>query len=839
MELPKAYDSKSAEPKWQKYWEEKGIYKFDIDNEDKEIYSVDTPPPTISGRMHIGHAFSFSQQDFIVRYKRMRGYNVFYPFGTDDNGLATEKLVQKHRNVNLRKVPREEAIKICLDYLEEERPKFINDWKSIGMSCDFSLSYTTIDSHSRKISQRTFLRLAKKGLAYRKEGPIMWDRVFQSAIAQAELEDKKQTSYLNYIKARVKGEKGTFLIYATTRPELLFGCVGMSVEEQGKYVKLRVGSEIWITGKKTYREKFKEFDYEIIGEILGKDLIGKKVIIPISNNEVEVDHDESVAADYGTGIVYFCTYGGFECVEWMARRPHKKPINILNKDGTLNEKNKKYNGLLTNEARKKIIVDLEKEGSLVKKEQIEHIVNVGERSGAEVEYIVSKQWYIKYLDKKSLFLEAGSALNWYPKHMKHRLDNWIKGLNWDWSISRQRHYGVPIPVWYDKKGNIYYADESQLPVDPVKDRPLGVSEDIELIPETDVFDTWFTSASTPQIAIELMPKHVQKKLFPMDLRPQAHDIINFWLFYTLAKSRLLYGKNPWKNVIISGWALDPHGRKMSKSKGNVVAPQDMIEKYSADSLRFWAAGSKLGEDMPFQEKDLKTGKKIVTKLWNASKFVLMHLEGFEYEKHDLFPVDKWLLSKLQKLVKACTAHFDNYEYSKAKLEAESFFWNDFCANYLEIVKDRLYNPEKYPEAAKKSAQYVLYESLLTILKLFAPIMPYITEEIYSLYFAKKENKPSIHVSSWPEYSEALVDEAIEKTGDLVMEIISAVRKYKSDKSISLKEEIGVISIDCPDSFRKEIEPFINDIKSVARAKEIEFGRGNIELSNSSVKIGIF
>ena len=831
MDLPDKYNPKESEPKWQKFWETKKIFEFDIKDNKKEVYSVDTPPPTISGNMHIGHAFSFSQQDFIVRYQRMKGKNVFYPFGTDDNGLATEKLVQKNKKVNLRKIPREEAIRICLEYLEEERPKFIQDWKNIGMSCDFNIKYSTIDDHSRKTSQKTFLELIKKGLAYRKEGPIMWDCVFQSAIAQAELEDKKLKSNLTYIKARFEDSKDTYLLYATTRPEMLYGCVGMSVEDKGDYVTLKVGNEFWVTGKKTYQEKFKDFKYKLEGELKGKDLIGKKVVIPISNNIVEIDHDISVAADYGTGVVYFCTYGGLECVEWMTRRPKLEPISVLNKDGTLNEKNKGYEGLSTLEARKKVIEDLEKQGHLIKKEAIEHIVNIGERSGVEVEYIISKQWYIKYLDRKEDFLVAGSKLNWFPEHMKHRLNNWIKGLNWDWSISRQRHYGVPIPVWYDKKGNIYYADESQLPVDPTKDRPKGVSKNLELIPEHDVFDTWFTSGSTPFIAIGLMPKNVQKKLFPMNLRPQAHDIINFWLFYTLAKTQLLHGVNPWENVIISGWALDPHGRKMSKSKGNVVSPQLMIDKFSADALRYWSSGSKLGDDMPFQEKDLLTGNKTVNKIWNASKFALMHLEDYKFEKHELEVMDKWALTKLQKLIKSATVSFDNYEYSKAKQETDIFFWQIFCDNYLEIIKDRLYNADNYPKNARTSAQFVLYEIVLNVIKLFAPIMPYITEEIYQIYFSEKEKKRSIHVSNWPIYNKELVDDIAEKTGDMVIEIIAKVRKFKSEKSLSLKQDISLLVINCSNDDRIMLETVLNDLKAVTRAKEIEFGESTeFELS---------
>src|SRR3989344_4589899 len=438
----------------------------------------------------------------------------------------------------------------------------------------------------------------------------------------------------------------------------------MSIETAGKYIKIKVGNETWITGAATYQEKFKDFKYKVVEQLLGKDLIGKKVTIPFSNRVVPISYDISVKADYGTGIVYYCTYGGLDCVEWMARHSEAKPINILNKDGTLNEKNQKYAGKLTADARKEVIADLEAQHELIKKEEIEHIVNVGERSGAEVEYIISKQWYVSYLDKKEQFLEASAQLQWHPEHMKHRLDNWIKGLNWDWGFSRQRNFGIPIPVWYDKQGKVYYADEKQLPVDPVKDRPLHAPKEVELIPETDVFDTWFTSASSPFLAINLVEgKPIYQRLFPMSLRPQGHDIINFWLFYTMAKTQLVHHANPWNEVTISGFVLDPKGEKMSKSKGNVIAPQEVIKKFSADAMRFWAATSKLGEDLPYQEKDVLTGQKFVTKLWNASKFALLHLEDNDDtgKERKVTPVfDRWLLSKLHKVIKESTHSFEHH-----------------------------------------------------------------------------------------------------------------------------------------------------------------------------------
>lgn len=846
MELPKAYDSHESEKKWHKFWQDNNIYKFD-ENTKKEIYSIDTPPPTMSGHMHIGHAFSFSQQDFIARYKRMKGMEVFYPFGTDDNGLATIKLVQKEKKLDVKKLSREDEIKVCIDYVNENKNAFIQDWKDIGMSCDFDICYSTIDDNSRKISQKTFLDLYKKGLIKRREGPIMWDRVFQTAIAQAELEDLKRTSYLNYIKAKIVDSENTYLIYATTRPELLFGCVGINVEDAGKYVKIKTNNEYWITGKNTLEEKYKGLDYEIVEELTGQDIIGEKAIIPISKIIVEITHDISVKADFGTGVVYYCTYGGLDCIEWMARHPHIKPISLLDKAGKLNEKSGKYFGLIASaEGRTEIIKDLEQEGHLIKKEKIEQVVNVGERSGAEVEYIVSKQWYVNYLDKREYFFEQAEKLNWHPAHMRSRLENWIKGLNWDWGFSRQRHYGIPIPVWYcEDCGEIIIANEDQLPIDPAKTGPLSNKclrcGSKNITPETDVFDTWFTSASTPHLAIDLVKnEETRKKLFPMNLRPQAHDIINFWLFYTMAKNNLLHNINPWHDVMISGWALDPNGKKMSKSKGNVVDPKIVLEKYSADTLRFWAAGSKLGEDLPYMEKDLVTGKKIVTKLWNASKFAITHLEDYDLKSpKTLLPIDKWLLSKLNKIIRISTDSFDNYEYSKAKSETEKFFFHTLCDNYLEIVKDRLYNPDVYGNDARQSAQYTLYTAFSSVLKLFAPIMPFITEEAYHLYFAATENQKSIHNSSWPYFNEEMINEQMENIGDITVDIISAIRKYKSDNQMSLKDELSALTISCSDTDKKFIEQVLDDLRAATKAKDIIFGDdAEIECSSFKIKVGI-
>lgn len=835
MELPQRYDPKEAEPKWQKYWADNAIFKFDP-HSTKPIYSIDTPPPTVSGKMHLGHAFSYSQGDFIARYQRMKGKNVFYPFGTDDNGLATERLIEKTKNVVSKKMERDVFIKLCLETLEEIRPAFVQDWKRIGISCDFSIFYSTINDHCQKISQKSFVELYKKGRIYQKKAPIIFCPACKTAIAQVEMEDVEKNTTLNYIKAKI--ETGEYIIYATTRPELHPGCVGISLDEQGDYVTVqRDNGQKWIISQDAVEKMNPEFPMKVLKKFKGKELVGKKVDIPFSQNPVPVTHDVSAKTGYGSGIVFYCTYGGLDCVEWMARHPDVKPILIMDESGRYNDLSP-YKGMTSMDARKAVLEDLEKKGVLLKKEPLHHTVNVHERCGTDIEYVATKQWFVKYLDLREKFLEAGAQLHWYPAHMKVRYDNWIKGLNWDWCISRQRHFGVPIPVWYDERGEIILPDENQLPVDPLKDKPKSYKG--KVIPEKDVLDTWATSSMTPQLAIQLFDdEKLKKKLFPMSLRPQAHDIITFWLFNTLVKSQLHYGVNPWKDVVISGHAQDPHGKKMSKSKGNVIEPQVMVDKYSADALRFWAAGSKLGDDLPFMEKDLMTGQKFITKLWNASKFSVMHLEDYkEAVVTEVF--DRWILSKLQKLIQECTNSFEGYEYSKTKAEVEKFFWHIFCDQYLEIVKDRLYNGSIRGMDSRASAQQGLYVTLASLLKMIAPVMPHIAEEIYQLYFAQREGCKSVHVSSWPGYNPTSIDEKAELVGDVGVDIINTVRKFKSERQLSLKEELAeIVLVSEEKEFKEMIQSIAQDLCFVLNAKKISFaGETNLETQMFKVKIGI-
>ncbi len=794
---------KKIEEKWKEFWEKEKIYKFDSKSK-KKVFSVDTPPPTVSGKMHIGHAASFAQTDFIVRFMRMRGKEIFYPFGTDDNGLPTERLVEKEKNVKSKEMSRDKFIKLCMDFLKKERPKFVQDWKDIGISCDWDFSYSTIDEHSRKISQGSFLDLYKKGRMERRDAAAMWCPECRTGIAQVEVEDKEIDSTFNDIVFKIKEEgKEKDLIISTTRPELLPACVAIFYHPDDKRYK-----------------KYK----------------GKKAKVPIFNFEVPILEDKRAQMDKGTGIVMCCTFGDQTDMEWQ--KAHNLPIKMaIDEKGIMTKIAGKYQGMKIKEARKKIIEDLKNTKLLINQKPIKHVVNVHERCGTEIEFVKSKQWFVKYLDLREKMLKWGKELNWFPEFMRHRYNNWVNGLQWDWLISNQRHFGVSFPVWYCKKcGEIIIADEKQLPVDPLKDKPLvkkcSKCKSKEFVPEKDVLNTWFTSSMTPQIAIKLTNEKAQKKLFPMTLRPQAHDIISFWLFNTVLKSQLHFKKNPWKDVAISGF-VTLKGEKMSKSKGNIVRPQEVLETYGADALRFWAASSKLGRDFDYQEHEVISGKKLITKLLNASKFVFMNLEDYDGKKpKQLEKIDELFLKKLDTLIENVTSRFENYDYSKAKKDIDTFFWKYFCDNYLEIVKKRIYN-EKGDK--KKSAQYVLYKSLLAVLKLIAPIMPFVTEEIYQEYFKKYEKDKSIHVSKWPETRKQKKEKSIVKKyekgelgwdkWDLLASIISKIRQEKTKAKKSMNAEI-ILTLNRINY--KDLKDVLQDLKDVINAKEIKQGKFNVD-----------
>jgi len=726
------------------FWEKEKIYKFDVKSK-KKIFSIDTPPPTVSGAMHIGHAFSYAQQDFIIRFWRMK-QGVFYPFGTDDNGLPTERLIERTNNIKSKEMSRKDFIELCLKTLKKITPGFIQDWKNLGISADYDICYSTINKNSQKISQRSFIELFKKRDIYKKDFPTIWCPECQTAIAQAELEDKEQTTLFSTLKFSVDGKD---LLIATTRPELLPACVAVFVNPKDKRYK---------------------------------NLVGKKTKVPLFNLEVPIMEDESADIEKGTGVLMVCSYGDKFDVDAIMR--HKlNPRVVLNKNGTLNIDN--YKGLKIKEARKKILEDLKKAGLVAEEKQISHIVNVHDKCGTEIEFLPTEQWFIKILDKKKKLIEQGKKIKWYPDYMFKRYKNWIDGLDWDWNISRDRHFGIPIPVWECKKcKKIILPSEKELPVDPIQIQKKCPKCKEKAIPETKVLDTWATSSMTPQITSSLINNKIK---IPYSLRPQAHDIIRTWAFYTIVKSYLHERKIPWKNVMVSGF-VKLEGEKMSKSKGNVIEPQDIMKKYGSDALRFWAAGSKLGEDLDYYEKDLIAGKRFITKLRNASRFVFMNLKNYKPKKIKLNETDRLFLSQLNNSIESCTKNFEDYEYSKVKSEAENFFWKKFCDNYLELIKNRVYNGNKQE---KESAFYTLYNSLFVILKLIAPITPFVTEEIYQDYFKKNEKLKSIHLTSWPEKFKIKSGKQDKKIFDEIMNFNSLVWKKKKEQGKNLRSEIKI------------------------------------------------
>ena len=768
------FDFKAVEKKWKTFWEKNKIYALKLG---KKAYSIDTPPPTVSGKMHMGHAYSYSQQDFIARFRRMFEGNVFYPFGTDDNGLPTEKLVEKINKIKSKKMPRTKFIELCLKTLRKITPEFIQDWKDLGVSADYNTCYSTIDDNARKISQKYFIELYKKGEIYRKEFPTIWDVHFQTPVAQAELEDKEMESLFSTLKFKVEGKD---LLIATTRPELLGACVAVFINPKDKrYVKL----------------------------------IGKEASVPLFNHNVPIIADESADMEKGTGVLMVCSYGDRFDVDAINRHSLVPKI-IISKDGKITKG--KYEGLRIKQARAKILEDLKKAKLIAEQKKISHVVNVYEKSGEEIEFLPTEQWFIKLLDKKKELIEQGKKIKWYPKYMFKRYENWVKGLEWDWSISRERHFGIPLPVWYcDKCGEVILPSDKELPVDPVETKKKCPKCKGNAIPDTRVLDTWATSSLTPQIASELTKGKIN---IPFSLRPQAHDIIRTWAFYTITRALMHEKKLPWNEMVISGFAT-LKGEKMSKSKGNVVDPRKVLDEYGADALRLWAAGPKLGTDLDYQEKDLVTGKKFVNKLLNASRFVFMNLEDFDGKKpKELLPIDELFLEVLNDVIFTTTERFKDYEYSRAKSNVEGFFWRDFCDYYLEIVKKRVYQGTGN---AKKSAQYALYQGLLTIIKMIAPIMPFITEEIYQEYFKKFEKDKSIHVSKWPGY------EINNKTGNFLNKWFAfkdLIMRIRQEKTKAKKPMNAPINLTLKDFFLLKKEGFLDDLRDVMNATEIKQGK---------------
>ncbi len=776
--LDKKYNSLEKEEKWLNYWKENKIYEFKLDQ--RKIYSIDTPPPTVNGKIHIGHIFSYSQAEMIARYKRISGYNVFYPFGFDDNGLPSERLVEKEQGKKAHEIGRENFSKLCYETTDKYETEFQDLFSRLGVSTDWSMHYKTVSPSTIKISQNSFLDLVEKGHCYHKESPALWCNECLTSIAQAELETKTIKTTFNYVNFETVEDGEKFTI-ATTRPELMPAIVCVFVNPND--------------------EK-------------NKHLIGKTAHIPVINVDVPIMCDEKAAIDKGTGIVMCCTFGDQTDIEWWKK--YNLPLKyIFTNDGKIIDSVPNYGGLKIKEARKQIVNDLQAGGYIVKIEELEHEVQTHERCGREVEYTVMKQWFIDIMSHKEDFLRIGNEINWYPSHMHNRYEEWVNNVAWDWCISRQRYFGVPFPVWYCKEcGEPIFASKEQLPVNPLTDTPLvekcskcGCKE---FIPESDVMDTWATSSVTPLINMKYGEKdNCESILKPMSLRSNASEIIRTWDFYTIVKSYYHFGIRPWDNVMISGFVMANKGEKISKSKGNSkVEPLDLIKQYSADVVRYWAASGRLGTDITYSEETLLRGKKLVNKIWNVSKLIQMHLQDYQDKDFDDFEyVDKWILGNFIKMEKEYIKYLDNYEIGLALNILEKFFWN-FCDNYIEIVKHRLYRPEEFGEKARYSGQKTVYMLLYKLLQDFSVFFPFITEEIYQdIYHDMK----SIHITEIKPLNYSFDNETL--NGDLMCEIISSVRGEKSSNNLSLKTTVKELDIDCSAGVKDAIKQSEKDFKA--------------------------
>jgi len=782
--MEKRYDFGQVEKQMQDFWEREQVYRFDK-SASGEIYSIDTPPPTVSGSLHIGHLFSYAQAEMIARFRRMQGYNVFYPFGFDDNGLPTERLVEREEQIRAGALPRSEFITKCQHTTEKYENEFKEFWKSLGFSVDWETQYQTISREVRKISQTLFLELVETGKAYTKESPVLWCVECRTSIAQAELDTADVESTFNYIPFYVDGKP---LEVATTRPELLYGCVCLFVNPND--------------------ERYMQY-------------VGKSAAVPLYDYEIPILADEKAAVDKGTGVVMCATFGDSADAEWFAEYdlPYRR---VILPDGNIADDVPLIGGLSVIAARIEIIRLLGERGLLNKSEAITHTISAHERCGRPTEIIPSRQWYIDILSQRERFLKAADEINWYPAGMKNRYVAWVDNLKWDWCISRQRYFGVPFPVWYcEGCGKPVFAKPEQLPVNPLETEFDGVCccdcGCVRFIAESAVFDTWATSSITPQIN-----ERLGLKLTPMSMRTHAHEIIRTWTFYTIVRSLYHTGFIPWRDLMICGFVLAKKGEKISKSKSNnELAPEYLIRTHSADVLRYWTAGARLGTDTFFSPDELPVSKRFITKLWNASKFAISHLQDIDMTAApELLPVDMWMIERINETVKNAAALLYEYEIGSARREIDDLFWKDFCDNYIEIVKERLYEPDTHGVEERKSGQYALYYALLSILKLYAIYAPHITEYIYQTYFRQHEKAVSIHLTQWVKPSH--IDGEILQFGENLKDVIFEMRKYKSERNLSMRAEMDVLDIRAKQRFMEWFRHTESDIKACSRAARLNY-----------------
>ena len=839
LNLPEKPALEGLEAKWIPRWEADRVYRFDRTRSRDEIFAIDTPPPTVSGSLHVGHVFSYTHTDVVARFHRMRGKAVFYPMGWDDNGLPTERRVQNYYGVRCDpslpydpafqappappkpplSVSRPNFIELCSRLTAEDEKAFEDLWKYLGLSVDWSMTYATIGRRAQRVSQVAFLELLKRGLAYQVEAPTLWDVDFRTAVAQAELEDRELPGAYHRI-AFARPDGGAVEI-ETTRPELIPACVALVAHpDDPRY----------------------------------QPLFGHHVMTPLFGARVPVRAHTLADPEKGSGIAMICTFGDITDVTWW--RELNLPVRaIVQTDGTLRpvswgapgwesedpaRAQRLYDELVrlsVTKARTKIVEQLKESGDLKGDPRpITHAVKFFEKGERPLEIVTSRQWFIRTMEFRDALIARGRELHWHPEYMRHRYENWVNGLTGDWCISRQRFFGVPFPVWYPIAADrtIDYAnpivpDESQLPIDPSTDVPPGYQAEQRGQPggfagDPDVMDTWATSSLTPQIAGGWPDdRDLFDRVFPMDVRPQGHDIIRTWLFTTVLRAELGHGSLPWTNTAISGFITDPDRKKMSKSKGNVVTPMGLLQEHGSDGVRYWAASARPGGDAIFEAAEMKVGRRLAIKLLNASRFALGSASPQGAISH---PVDCAMLRNLASLVDEATANFEAYDYARVLQRTEEFFWR-FCDDYLELVKGRRYGEQG--EAAAASANSALVAALSVLLRLFAPFLPFVTEEVWSWW-----QEGSVHNAAWPtrDEVEALVPDnssnrrdADQQIYDWAIGVLFDVRKQRSEAKQPLKVPITRVAITADAASLALMRHVESDLKSALRVQAFECSAG--------------
>ena len=855
-DVPEKPALEGLEPRLNSAWQAEQIYHFDESATRDEVYSIDTPPPTASGSLHVGHMFSYTQTDVVARFKRMSGKKVFYPLGWDDNGLPTERRVQNYYGVrcdpsrpydpdytppaspakNQRDwdvISRQNFIELCEVLTVEDEKVFEDLFTTLGLSVDWRQTYRTIDDDSRAASQRAFLREVRSDNAYTAEAPTLWDVTFRTAVAQAELEAKERPSA--YYRYPFTDASGNEVVIATTRPELLASCVALVAHpEDARY----------------------------------KPLFGTTVTSPLFDVEVPVKAHPLADPEKGTGAAMICTFGDMTDVTWW-RELDLPTRALIGRDGrfgrdapawiTTDQGRENYEQLAgkTVHSAKEAVVEMLTAAGLMRAEpeKITHAVHFYEKGDKPLEVVTSRQWYIRNggrdTARRDQMIERGRKIDWHPGFMRSRYENWVEGLNGDWLISRQRFFGVPIPVWYplDEAGEPDYSnpilpEESQLPVDPASQPAPGSDESQRgqpggFIGESDVLDTWATSSLTPQIAgkWERDPE-LFNKVFPFDLRPQGHDIIRTWLFSTMVRANTLHDGVPWTNAAISGWILDPDRKKMSKSKGNVVVPTEPLEQFGADAVRYWAASAKLGADTAYEVGQMKIGRRLAIKLLNASKFAFgmgvteEHIVGNNNDDDDAAavitePLDRALLAKLRTVVDQATEQFENYDYARALQLTESFFWA-FTDDYVELVKDRAYGVQG--EAGQASVRATLATTLDVLLRLFAPVLPFATDEVWRWW-----RRGSVHAASWPKAADLDAAAGSPAVLDAVSEALTGLRRAKAEAKVKQRTEILSARVSAGEQELGHLESAQADLQAATKAQALELVSAGVqEISISDV-----